>query len=423
MKKTPSIAFYPAHPERDITNIMVYVRFCAHNYKHTIGISVKPKDWDSVAQKVMRSDCRYAEYNQYLNRYYKIVERLLRNERITIDARFWEDVEYSINGEDSPEHKEDTFLCDYINKVFIPRNEQRMDPKRISRFHRLVDILLEFQRKKCINLQFKDITLKFYSEFRDWFLGKEYTGNYFGTIVKLIKQVMTEAYRIDNLHQNTQYMMSEFKIVTNTVDAVYLTPEEINAIYAVKINEQFVKRYHPNVHYGMSSIIKTYQLTKDRFLIGCGTGLRISDYNSLRPENIQDGKLVVIAQKTKQRVVIPLSSMVKEILKDYDYESKLSEQRIRYYIKDICQAAGIDSIIEIRKDVGGKIQIESTEKYKLVSTHTARRSFATNAYKAGIPALQICKLTGHTSERALLNYIKISNEENAEILANNAFFQ
>jgi hypothetical protein len=33
-------------------------------------------------------------------------------------------------------------------------------------------------------------------------------------------------------------------------------------------------------------------------------------------------------------------------------------------------------------------------KFKLISTHTARRSFATNLYIADIPAISIMKITG-----------------------------
>ena len=62
------------------------------------------------------------------------------------------------------------------------------------------------------------------------------------------------------------------------------------------------------------------------------------------------------------------------------------------------------------------------KKYELVSTHTARRSGATNMYIAVIPTLAIMKITGHKTEKAFLKYIKISEEENAEMLAKHCFF-
>lgn len=54
---------------------------------------------------------------------------------------------------------------------------------------------------------------------------------------------------------------------------------------------------------------------------------------------------------------------------------------------------------------------------------TARRSFATNAYKAGVPTIAIMKITGHRLESTFLKYIRVSAKENAEILSNHPFFK
>ncbi len=48
-------------------------------------------------------------------------------------------------------------------------------------------------------------------------------------------------------------------------------------------------------------------------------------------------------------------------------------------------------------------------KYRLMTTHTARRSFATNMYLKGVPSYIIMQITGHRTESAFLKYIKISN--------------
>ena len=61
-------------------------------------------------------------------------------------------------------------------------------------------------------------------------------------------------------------------------------------------------------------------------------------------------------------------------------------------------------------------------KYQLVSSHTARRSFATNAYKSGVPTIAIMKITGHTKESTFLKYIKVSAQENADMLSRHPFF-
>lgn len=63
------------------------------------------------------------------------------------------------------------------------------------------------------------------------------------------------------------------------------------------------------------------------------------------------------------------------------------------------------------------------EKWEAVSSHTARRSAATNMFKAGISSISIMKITGHKTETQFMKYIKVSKEDNAEMLMDNPFFQ
>jgi len=43
-------------------------------------------------------------------------------------------------------------------------------------------------------------------------------------------------------------------------------------------------------------------------------------------------------------------------------------------------------------------------------------------YLAGIPAISIMKITGHRSEKSFLKYIKISPEQNADLIESHPFF-
>ena len=57
-----------------------------------------------------------------------------------------------------------------------------------------------------------------------------------------------------------------------------------------------------------------------------------------------------------------------------------------------------------------------------VSLHTARRSFATNTYKAGVPSLAIMAITGYRTENEFLHYIKVTKEEHAMLSSEHPFF-
>jgi hypothetical protein len=53
-------------------------------------------------------------------------------------------------------------------------------------------------------------------------------------------------------------------------------------------------------------------------------------------------------------------------------------------------------------------------KHELISSHTARRSFCTNAYDDNIPTLSIMAISGHKTESAFLKYIKMDAKKHAE---------
>ena len=129
--------------------------------------------------------------------------------------------------------------------------------------------------------------------------------------------------------------------------------------------------------------------------------------------------------KTGEKVVIPVNSRVKAIWGKYDgiMPRAISNQKMNDYLKEMAKEAEIDTPTTIKRTSGSKIKEKHGPKHKFISTHTARRSFATNAYLSRIPTLSIMKLTGHTTESSFMKYIKVSQERNAELLIEHDFFK
>ena len=84
--------------------------------------------------------------------------------------------------------------------------------------------------------------------------------------------------------------------------------------------------------------------------------------------------------------------------------------------------AGISEVITITETQGGVTITRECKKYELISTHTARRTGATNMYLAGIAPTAIRLITGHKSEKEFFNYIKVTKEQNAELLSKHPYF-
>ena len=85
---------------------------------------------------------------------------------------------------------------------------------------------------------------------------------------------------------------------------------------------------------------------RDLFIVGCWTGLRFSDWNQIRPENISDGFLELKQQKTGGAVVIPLHPTVQAILDKYDgnLPPVLTNQKFNEFLKIVAKKAEIRPI-------------------------------------------------------------------------------
>jgi site-specific recombinase XerD len=67
--------------------------------------------------------------------------------------------------------------------------------------------------------------------------------------------------------------------------------------------------------------------------------------------------------------------------------------------------------------LAGKKIVEVVQKYNEVSTHTARRSFATNMKRKGIDNKIIMAATGHKTEKSFNIYLKLDNQDYMDMLA------
>jgi len=145
----------------------------------------------------------------------------------------------------------------------------------------------------------------------------------------------------------------------------------------------------------------------------------------LTAENItEEGLIKIMAQKTSKTIFAPMTPRVKRIFEKYDYQlpKPICNQNYNRYLKDIARMAGITTPVTRTRTIRGVLTTTTVPKYQRVSSHTARRSFATNAYIAGLPTFSIMKITGHKTEEAFLLYIRISAEESAKKMAEHAYF-
>ena len=94
-------------------------------------------------------------------------------------------------------------------------------------------------------------------------------------------------------------------------------------------------------------------------------------------------------------------------------------------MKDVFeQLEFVKPMVDIGNPQGHEVVTIKYKVWELISSHTDRRSAATNMYNSGrMKTLQIMLITGHTTEKNFFRYIKINREENAKTLSTDLFFR
>jgi integrase len=253
-----------------------------------------------------------------------------------------------------------------------------------------------------------DISLEFESELHEFFNDeKEYTPNTKGKMIKMLKSIIHDFIALE---YETIYKAKKTGIETllSEVDLLYME-KQLDKI--IKPNSKPV-----NIALDETELDSIYELdlsdkphldrARDIFLTGCYTGLRFSDYNRIRPEHINQQFIQIIPIKRKEKVNIPLRPELSKILEKWNYTiPEMTSQELGRYIKEIGSLSGIINNVEIKEMKGNQTILTTIPKNKMITTHTARRSFATNMFYDGMNPIDIMIITGHKKLDTFQKYI------------------
>lgn len=186
----------------------------------------------------------------------------------------------------------------------------------------------------------------------------------------------------------------------------YLTIEERNQLFEAVLPERLAKQ-------------------RDIFVFQCCIGCRVSDLWAMTKDNIVDGAIEYVPQKTQrersERIRVPLNSKAIEILDRYkDCCNRLlpfvAQQQYNEDIKEMLKQAGVNRIVTVRNPLTGKP--EQRPIYEVASSHMARRTFVGNLYKQVKDPNLIGSLSGHVEgSRAFARYREIDEGIKKELVS------
>lgn len=367
--------------------------------------NIEDKYWDDKNQMAKRAYPGSERFNILIKKIRHKVEDIVNDLQIKGEdptVHYVKEI-YESKKSDT-EHKKQFTFFEYAEE-FITIAKKHKNEGTIKSYRTIINKLKEYEEYASVKLDWHNIDMDFYYDFLEFYTGIQgFLTNGFGRAIKIMKVILNDATE-KGYNTNLKYQNKNFRALREEVNNIYLSEVELKKIIDLDLSDN-----------------STLEQIRDLFIVGCYTGLRFSDFTQIKKENIIDGRLLKLKTiKTDEWVTIPLFDEVKAVMNKYkDQPNSLPKsyenQVMNRYLKTIGELAEMnDDFLKVRTK--GKERVEDVfKKYELMTTHTARRSFATNMFKKGVPSRVIMKITGHRTEKAFSSYIKISEDENAELM-------
>ena len=296
--------------------------------------------------------------------------------------------------------------------------------------------LVEFGQARSMVVNFDDVTPAFFDDMARYFLIERAAPrqvmkrNSVHRIIAILKTMMRVARR-ECLHDNTAFERDKYSITREEVDHVYLTCEQVDELYGLDFDDhetlcRLVGRIaDPRERAHMARLVdsrhrreicRRYAMYRDEFVAGCLTGQRWSDYSRIDYSMVcqmEGYKFVCLTQvKTKKKVYIPMEQRLEDIMaRNGGRVPRTCDYRLNARIKEIGLLLGWTHSAGLHGGRDSSCMLSGKRFCDCLSTHTARRTWATNAYKAHVPLSSIMAVTGHSSEAMLRKYLKLNEVE------------
>lgn len=404
---------------REETPINIVIRWNRERLVYPSGARIKPRLWSTSAQEAKSGLEGYGTFNGNLsdrmNRVRAVYLRfLLANEQRQPTK---EELRQCVAAEldDQPSDKVDKLtLFDFID-AHIEGARVRMDAgelsgaSTLSKYRTTRDHLRSFCKAQKVVLDWDTVDRNLYLRFmtyltKDKGMATNTVGKYIRTLKTFLNAAQDEKPGLMPKYRSRKFVAP----ADNDTGKVYLTDRELTELFHLDLSHN-----------------KRLEQVRDMFIVGAWTGLRYSDWGSVTPEQVTGDRIRIGTAKTKEKVTIPVHACVRAILIKYDnvLPRIISNQKMNRYLKEVVTLLpSLQEPVTICRTVAGAEVRETKSKAEWVSTHTARRSFATNAYRGDgyvqpVPVRVIMAITGHRTEKAFQVYIRMKADDHADEFA------
>ena len=358
--------------------------------RYSTKIKIDRSEWDVSIQrpKPRRGDIGTAnkKITFELNEYQRFYEKLKSDYKESLTGEIVKD-KFDQHFQLAQTVKALTY-SDYFNIYLQQKKEsQSVKKKSLQKYTRIHTAILEMEKAEKITYYLTGFDGAFFNRFiKHLRVKKEISDNTLKRKMGFFKSFLN--WCVKSGYQ-TNKAFKQVSIKSRETFHVSLKDTEVDTLVGLELEE-------PLAYY------------RDLFLIGVYSGQRYSDYSRFNKKFVDGDNIVIRAKKTGQFSYIPLNKRLKGLLDKYDWTLKLIvSQKFNVHIQRICKIAGFDEVIQVDKFFGNKKVSKDIPRWKLIGSHTARRTFITLSAQGNVPKSLVMQATGIKSYKTLENYTRL----------------
>ena len=219
--------FFLAHPDKEVSAILICLRDVAKRKTISTGINIKTINWDKENKTIIKK----SDDGIYLGRLAKLDVDILKIAKM-VDASegsltdLYNEVLLLVGKKELKEDTSKQLLPFYRYWAFNSFGKHKSDRHTKFVFEKMQEFLVAKDLQK---ITFEEVDYIFFMEFLKWMSeDKEYKKNTQGEHIKLLKAVMNEAMK-RGLHPNTDF--KHFEKPVEKIESVYLSLQEYDLLY------------------------------------------------------------------------------------------------------------------------------------------------------------------------------------------------
>lgn len=283
------------------------------------------------------------------------------------------------------------------------KSKSRLHPhyrENVSSLLNNLKILEEEYRVSILPIQVTDI---FWSYFIAFCQGRGLKNSTIGTMCNQLRSILNWAVKYNTKVSPTY---NDIQLPKGGDNEIALSPDDVSRITYFDIDRFYSGK--------RSDYRRVMTRVRDMFVLSCNLFQRHSDMVRIDKSCFDRNTFRITQQKTGNVAVVNIdkysidSKVTYRILEKYNYEAPYKGSIRNYNTKlhALMRDIGFTETVRIEEKKSGKLVVEYVPKWKLITSHTARRTAITIGVIRGLNIHNLKQCSGHTDLRIFDHYVR-----------------